>query len=359
MSEFLDWNDGSPMFCALGDNAVGDADWAVDPASNAPFLWSAEGAFSQRLPTNLDQLAGAEKALECPYETEEYSQLGFCSGETKASSDLTHIAFSSNKLSFAGTEGMTMAPGSAYDNEIAAKTVALISKLPNGKNIPQDPAVADIPPHFGSRGKEQPGGEDEFIRFPAVSSDGSHILMSTATAITPLCDRSNAGPAVCQRFIDTPVHLYMSIDDATVIPIAEGKAVKYVGMTPNGSEVFFTSEEQLTTEDKDTSTDLYMWSEAGEKAGHALSLISKGDNDGGAGEPGNSDECSASWTPKCDIQPYSGYAYSWLTGGKGGNGISDSALAANGDIYFYSPEQLDGDHGVPGLQISTTTGKEK
>ena len=35
----------------------------------------------------------------------------------------------------------------------------------------------------------------------------------------------------------------------------------------------------------------------------------------------------------------------------GGNGISDSAIAAeNGDIYFYSPEQLDGDRGVPGQQ---------
>ena len=27
-----------------------------------------------------------------------------------------------------------------------------------------------------------PGGDEEFIRFPAVSTDGSHILMSTATA---------------------------------------------------------------------------------------------------------------------------------------------------------------------------------
>ena len=35
----------------------------------------------------------------------------------------------------------------------------------------------------------------------------------------------------------------------------------------------------------------------------------------------------------------------------GGNGISDTAIAAeNGDIYFYSPEQLDGTRGVPGQQ---------
>ena len=37
--------------------------------------------------------------------------------------------------------------------------------------------------------------------------------------------------------------------------------------------------------------------------------------------------------------------------GLGGNGTSDNSLAAeNGDIYFYSPEQLDGAKGTPNQQ---------
>ncbi len=91
-----------------------------------------------------------------------------------------------------------------------------------------------------------------------------------------------------------------------------------------------------------------MWSEATD----SLTLVSKGDNAGNAGEPGQSDGCNAnaSWTTKCDIQPNENYEWSLLPGGEGGNGIADSAITPNGDIYFYSPEQLDGDRGVLGGQ---------
>jgi len=81
---------------------------------------------------------------------------------------------------------------------VATGTVTLISRLPGGANIPQDPAS----PNSG-----------EFIRFPAVSTDGSHILMSTASSTSA-------------------IHIYMSIDDAPAIAIAGGEAVDYVGMTP-------------------------------------------------------------------------------------------------------------------------------
>jgi hypothetical protein len=94
-----------------------------------------------------------------------------------------------------------------------------------------------------------------------------------------------------------------------------------------------------------------MWSEEGQEEGHPLTLLSKGDNAGEPGEPGNTDECSASWTAKCSILPYSGWAYASIAANVGGNGITDSPIASrNGDIYFYSPEQLDGDHGIPGQQ---------
>ncbi len=91
-----------------------------------------------------------------------------------------------------------------------------------------------------------------------------------------------------------------------------------------------------------------MWSEATD----SLTLVSKADDAGNAGEPGQSDGCTAnaSWTTKCDVQSNENYEWSLLPGGEGGNGISDSAITPGGDIYFYSPEQLDGDRGVLGGQ---------
>ena len=50
--------------------------------------------------------------------------------------------------------------------------------------------------------------------------------------------------------------------------------------------------------------------------------------------------------------PYSGWFYASGAGGVGGNGTSDNGISVSesGDVYFYSPEQLDGDHGFEGLQ---------
>ena len=335
MSQFLDWNDGTPVFCALGDNGTGDANYALAPRSNAPYLWNAEGSLVQRLPTDLQEVSGAVEAFQCPYQARA-SAVSICSGETLASGDLSHIAFSSNRLSFSGDEGLTEAPGSAYDNDVAKKTVKLISKMPSGENIPS--------------GDGDPTG---FIRFPAVSTDGSHILMATETTETEsqCYAHTNSTGEACPSYLEHPLHLYMSIGDLVTNPIAGGRAVNYVGMTPDGSKVFFTSEEQLTSEDHDTSTDLYMWSEAGEESGHPLTLISKGDNAGTEGEPGNTNSCGATWVAKCGVVPWSDRSFTWATNGEGGNGISDSAIAsANGDIYFYSPEQLDGLKGVEGQQ---------
>ena len=56
--------------------------------------------------------------------------------------------------------------------------------------------------------------------------------------------------------------LYMRVNDSVTYDVSRGHEVTYVGMTADGSKVFFTSAEQLTPEDHDTSSDLYMWSEA-------------------------------------------------------------------------------------------------
>ena len=88
--------------------------------------------------------------------------------------------------------------------------------------------------------------------YPGVSIDGSHVLMETK------------GVAPCGS-CPTPHHLYMWVDSAGVAyEIAGGQAVNYVGMTSDGSKVFFTTNLPLTADDHDTSVDMYMWSEEGE-----------------------------------------------------------------------------------------------
>ena len=377
MSHLLDFNDGEGMECSGGNNALQGADRYVDAPSNAPYLWNADGSLDRRLPTDLAAVPAALAALECPYK--ELSDPG-CTGEVAASADLTHFVFSSNRLSFAapGEHGLTRAPGSAYDDDLATGAVKLISTLKEtGQPIPQDPTFAHAP----AISKTDPGGEEEFLRFPAVSADGSHILISTATAIEPYCYGKETGDTLdCQRFIDTPIHLYMSIDDAGAVEVSksevtgENVAVNYVGMTEDGAKVFFTSEEHLTVNEHDEVEDpehagasLYMWSQQGEKEGHPLTLISKADpgSPAGAGDtaacqPPNvrvdyhngadghhEGEAEAPWTSKCGVLPFSAYPYSSANGGLGGNGVSDSGIASKtGDIYFFSPEQLAGDRGV-------------
>jgi hypothetical protein len=348
MTHFLSWVDGAPVPCFFGTNGASDATNPVAPPSNAPYLFGADGSLLGRLPTSLGDMEGSVEALACPYQNIN-SEWGICSSDVAPSADLSHLAFSSNKLAFAEA-GLTEAPGSAYDNNLAAGTVSLISVLPNGENIPQDPAFANVPPVISGPQLTRPGGEEEFIRFPAISSDGSHILMSTATQGTPFCSKGS-GLSACPHYTESPLHLDMRIDDAVTFEIAKGRAVEFVGMTADGSRVYFTTAESLVSEDQDSSSDLYMWTQEGAENGSPLTLISRGENPASSGEPGNTDGCSASWTTKCGVVPYSGYSYSWLSGGVGGNGISDSAIAsANGDIYFYSPEQLVGDQGVPGQQ---------
>jgi hypothetical protein len=107
-------------------------------------------------------------------------------------------------------------------------------------------------------------------------------------------------------------------------------------MTNDGSRVYFTSNEQLTPDDTDNSTDLYMWSE---EAGGTVTRISTGQN-----SAGNSDSCGAGWISGCGVEvvptPNEFFA---------SNPNRDTTFAHNaGDIYFYSPEQLAGARGFLG-----------
>ncbi len=114
--------------------------------------------------------------------------------------DFTHFPFPELNYAFA-PGGVVGAPGSAYDNQIADKTVSIISKTPAGADIPQ----------------ERENTPREYIEFPAISEDGSHILMQV-------------------KGVDGPVHLYMRVNDAISYDITQGDA-RFIGMTRDGSSV--------------------------------------------------------------------------------------------------------------------------
>ena len=88
------------------------------------------------------------------------------------------------------------------------------------------------------------GETEEFVKIPAVSTDGSHILMTTKTTV--------ASTSTCALTIRSP----------TKSPAGK-YAIHLIGMTSDGSKVVFSSPDHVTTDDTDYpfSTDIYVWEE--------------------------------------------------------------------------------------------------
>lgn len=129
------------------------------PAYSAPYLFNAAGENLGLLPSNIHVIPSEETAQH-----EGIGGLYFV-GQQRMSPDFNHFIFSSTNVPFA-PGGLTGGVGSAYDNDRVQRTVALVSKLPGGGDIPV-------------------GGRVEPIDFPGVSTDGSHILMQTFATSAP------------------------------------------------------------------------------------------------------------------------------------------------------------------------------
>jgi hypothetical protein len=347
MNRFLQWNGGN--------QTVNSEKNPTPMASNAPYVIGANGQILDRWPTNLETVPdgvhkhlddanepiftepGGVRSLDCPRVLIE-SQFGsgeptanYCPGDVTASEDLSHFIFASRWNKFT-PEGQLDAPGSVYDNDTEANTVVVASKLADGSPIPA----------------ESSNQADDPLQIPAVSRDGSHILMAaggtgpcgTATCPVPPCGSAFGSTQRCPR---QPSHLYMRVDGTLTYDVSEGHDVKFIYMAPDGSKVYFTTSERLTSQDVDNSNDLYMWSEeSAANAEPSLSLISLG-----AQGEGNRDNCSASFTTRCGVVTYTNQGYCQLSSGRGGDCRTDTAVASEtGDILFFSPEQLGGSHGV-------------
>jgi hypothetical protein len=281
------------------------------PASYAPYRWDNEGDYLGRLPSNVGEVPGGEES----------SAEGGFTGDANLSADGNHYVFSSLGTAFV-PGGVITEPGSVYDDEISTGTLSVVSKTATGANIPKDNSIAT---------------SGEYIRIPAVSRDGSHILMSTAAA-TP------------ENPVEVPAmrHLYMSVDGSDRYEVSEGQdgknhGVRFEGMSEDGTEVFFTTAIQMDVEDTDESVDLYRWSENG--GSPMLERLSVGDE----GSVGDTDSCSSLWTSRCDVEVVP--TRNELTFDNLSAHTIDTAFAVRGEeIYFYSPEQLEGSRGTPGMR---------
>jgi hypothetical protein len=362
MDRFLSFNNGNQ---SAGASSGFDFENRTPIGSNAPRVYSAEGTLLGRWPTNLDSVPdgayppeaehyfshggqpypgeeptnlapGGEHALDCP--TIAPTPFPFfqnrCPGDVTASADLSNFVFATRWHVFA-PGGTLDAPGSVYDNDTDAGTVVVASKTPGGQNIQPEPT----------------NEAGDTLQIPAVSKDGSHILMAAGT-IGP-CGAATCPELPCAGWVKRcpmqPSHLYMRVNGTLTYDVSRGDAVDYVGIDGAGTRVYFISDDQITSEDVDSSSDLYQWSQAGD----SVTLVSKGDNEGNYGEPGNSDSCKggldtqhATETTDCGVATFSQWLVCLQPGG--GNCLSDNSIAADsGDIYFFSQELLDGTQGIP------------
>jgi hypothetical protein len=265
--------------------------------SNVPYIWNTDNnQLLERWPTNFEKIPGGSKYVGYPI----------------TSGDLNHFVFSSNVVFAPGGEAQEP-EWLCYECYNEAGTGV----------ISTDASVYDYNTETGETVLASVLGDENETPFKArpvaVSSDGSRILM-----------RHNQ-------------QLFVRSEDTHTYEIAPGHQVTYLGTAEEGREVFITSAEQLTPDDKDNSVDLFVWDEA---EPNTLTRLSTGDQ----GEAGNADNCSVPWIPNCDVRVISFAGFATAPGGLGGNGRTDSYIASEtGEIYFESAEQLDGSRGKAGM----------
>ncbi len=309
MTRIIDYSLGWPSFDPANFNG-----YLRGKASNAPYVWNTStGQRLGRWPTNLSEVPDGEEFV----------------GEPQASTDFSHFVFSANKVFAPGGQPSSQQmyccfpsaniseytgppKGSVYDNDLETGAVVLASRKGDPAETPFEGFVFD------------------------VSEDGSRILMAEETNMA-FQRVGQLGPT--NKFTaEVQGPLYLRADAAHTYEIAPGHKIRYVGSSGDGSIVYLTSKEQLTLDDTDASQDLFVWRE-GEP--NQLTLVSKG-----SGGAGNSDACSVGWTERCDVGIINFSLFASNIGGDGGNGTSDNFIASKtGEIYFESPEQLDGPKG--------------
>lgn len=245
----------------------------------------------------------------------------------RLSADGTHLIFGST--SAFEPDAATGGDLSIYSRDLVSGTTQVVSKTPSGESLPCLQGAGAC--HSPDNGK----GIGELD----VSDDGSRVVVANRVST------DSAG--------NDYWHPYMHIGDSSnTVDLAPGatSGVIYDGMTGDGSEVFYTTANQLTPDDHDSSADIYR-AAVSEGGAVTVTRVSVGS---GAGD-----------TDACNPVPATGNNWN-APGGSSTDGCGVVAFAggggvARGDgaIYFLSPEQLDGSSGEmnqPNLYLSAPGG---
>lgn len=189
-----------------------------------------------------------------------------------ASTDLSHVVFESKVDLTADTpsypeiceltEGVVGCPRHLYES--ADGVVRLVGRIPVGLGTFCDDEAG---PSCEAAPSSQAGIEGDYYWEKMTSSDGSRILFQTP--VNP------EGGRIYLR--EDGIRTYQV--NASENPGSEPARAALWSASRDGSRDFFTTSEQLLPEDEDTSDDLYMY-EVEKPAGHRLTLISIGANEG-------------------------------------------------------------------------------
>lgn len=103
------------------------------------------------------------------------------------------------------------------------------------------------------------GGNDSYnVTFDGVSSDGTKVFFSTAESL--VAGDKDHSRDIYERNTVTGETILVSGGSPSCAPCGNREApATFVGATPNGSKVFFTTDESLSPEDEDESSDIYVW----------------------------------------------------------------------------------------------------
>lgn len=245
------------------------------------------------------------------------------------SGDGTHLIFGSASAFEPGAS--TTGDVTLYDRNLLTGTTHVVSKAPAGTNL------ACLQGAGNCHGPANPDG----IGSLDVSDDGTRIVV--AQRVTT----DSAG----NRYW----HPYMNIADSpSTVDLAPGSTsgVLYAGMTSDGSSVLYTTTDQLTSDDHDSSADLYR-ADVDSDGDVAITRVSSGSPGGdtdacnpAAGGGGNNWNAPGTSSPNgCGAVAFSG---------------ASGVARGSGTIYFLSPEMLDGGSGAqnqPNLYVSTKGGQ--
>jgi hypothetical protein len=242
----------------------------------------------------------------------------------RLSADGSHLIFGS--VSAFEEDANTNGDVSIYDRNLVTGVTKVVSKTPAGANLPCLQGAGSC---HGPANSDGIGALD-------VSDDGSRIVVAQRVATD----------AAGNRYW----HPYMNIgDSSSTVDLAPGadSGVLYDGMAADGSSVLYTTVDQLTGDDHDSSADIYR-ADVSPAGTVTVTRVSIG---AGAGD-----------TDACDPAPAGGRNNWNAVGAASANRCGAVAFAggagvagADGAIYFLSPELLDGASGTlnqPNLYVA-------